>query len=641
MIGTSHVNGLSPAARPHQWPTNGGFSPRLAPSARHRHTALCAAFLSPPPRRAATAATPQRAGEPSWHRRARRRRGEARAWLRVAAASRLLQAHHSSYRCASPSGATMPNGASRGGKGSTGGGGKGGKGGGWGGKGGGPASDSPAWDCHICGLPANFGWRARCRGCDVTRKGKGDNGVAGVTSDKGRDGKTQSLAERQLKQMREEQKRLRLAHEEENKQLRDALARMRAKATGQKEKMPGEDEVDGDADEEMDTAADTYASWTEDERQKKLEEVRGGLAYIIGKHGEDSQEANGIREEMAAIQRASRDAKPFKAHRSLLERKRERLKEKQARDEADEARITSELEELETKRKNLRSAMEERGRQISQVEEELAELVRKALAEGDAAGAAGRNDDVSTTPWSAQAASATLRAMASKPGVPPEFAALLAHVFQAAQAMAEATAAACPTAGASPAEGGGNRNHRGNQQQQQQPQQQKQPQSPAAAAEPGAGQGTSAGNAVVGEGGKGSFSSAAIPPLAPQGRWAKGAANAKTDCGNGTNDGDMQVDAVGADDDETAADHRGNLDENEAELVEEEALGSGIDEGVSESINKLPMADQAKLRAALGARGGRRRAKEGNQETGASGIRDRERSPRPTKGGGGQNDAQA
>ncbi len=342
--------------------------------------------------------------------------------------------------------------------------------------------------------------------------------MAGVTSEVSRGGKP-TLAERQLKQMREEQKRQRQAHEEERRQLREALARMRVEAASRKDKVPGENEGDGDADEEMDTAADTYAAWTEEERQKKLEEAKGGLAYIIGKHGEDSQEANSIREEMAAIQRASRDAKPFKAHRSMLERKRERLKDKQTRDEAEEARITLELEEHEAKRKDLRSAMEERGKQIGQVEEELAELVKKALAEGDAAGAAGRTDEDNSAPWTAQSASATLRAMANRPGVPPEFAALLAHVYQAAQAIADATAASRPSAGAPPAEGSENKNHRGNQQQQQQPQQPKQPQSPAAAAEPGAGQATSAGKTAAGsEGGKGSFSTAAAPPLAPQGR---------------------------------------------------------------------------------------------------------------------------
>ncbi len=43
----------------------------------------------------ARAATAPRLSEPAWHRRARRRRGDARALLRVAAAARLVAAHHS------------------------------------------------------------------------------------------------------------------------------------------------------------------------------------------------------------------------------------------------------------------------------------------------------------------------------------------------------------------------------------------------------------------------------------------------------------------------------------------------------------------------------------------------------------------
>jgi hypothetical protein len=461
--------------------------------------------------------------------------------------------------------------------------------------------------------------------------------VAGTTSEASR-GTKPTLAERQVKQMREEQQRQRQAHAEETRQLREALARMRVEAANRKDKAPVADDGEDDADEEADTATDTYAAWTEEERQRKLEEAKGALAYIISKHGEDSHEANSIREEVAAIQRASRDAKPYKAHRSMLERKRERLKDKQTRDEAEEARITLEIDELEAKRKTLRAAMEERGKQLGQVEEELAEVVKRALAEGEAAGAAGRIDEDNSAPWSPQAATATLRAMANKPGVPPEFAALLAHVFQAAQAIADATAASRPCA-TPPAEGSGNKHHRGDQQQQQ-PQQPKQPNSPAAAAEPGAGQPTSAGKTAAGsEGGKGSLSAAAAPPLAPLGRWAKGAAGAVASGGNKDDGGGMQVDAEGADDVQATALDKGTTEENEAELEEEESFGPGIDEGVSESIRKLPMADQAKLKAALGARGGRRSIRAGAQEPEAEEGRDRERSPRPTaKSGTGQGD---
>ncbi len=534
----------------------------------------------------------------------------------------------------------MPPGASRG-KGSANGGGKAGKGGG--GKGGGAAGDGPNWDCHICGLPANFGWRLRCRGCEAIKRGKWATGVAAATSDanRGSQPQQQSLAERQIKQLREEQRRQRLADEEEKKQLREALARMRVEAAGRKGKAPedddgGDDELEG---EEMDTSASKYASWTEEERQRKLDEAKGGLAYLISEYGEDSAEANNTREKISAIQRASRDAKPFKAHRSLLERKRERLKEKQTRDEAEVAKITDEIEALEAKRKDLRSAVADRGKQITQIEEELAELVRRALAEGDAAGEAGRLDGDGTTPWSAQAASATLQALAAKPGVPPEFAALLAHVFQAAQALANAAASTGPAASSTAAERSESSNHRGDQQQQQQPPQQKQPPHPAAATEAGAKLGAGTAEASAAAGSKGGLSSAVHAPLAPQGRWARGTGSGAGDSGGKMEGDGMQVDAEGANGNQATAGATGNQADSEAELVEEEALGSGIDEGVTESISKLPAADQEKLRAALGARGGRRSLAKGEQGRGAAEGRDRERSPRPTtKGAGSQNE---
>ncbi len=593
-------------------------------------------------------ATPQRAGEPAWHRRARRQRGEARAWLRVAAAGRVLASHHSRQHHDRFAFVEMPNGATRG-KGSSSGGGKGGKGGGGGGKGGGPSSDSPQWDCHICGLPGNFGWRLRCRGCDAIRRGKGPTTVLPAAAEP-KNAHSPSLAERQVRQMREEQRKQRLADAEEKRQLREALARMRAEVEGRNGKVADEDDADVDVDE-MDVSTCVYASWTEDERKRKLDETRGGLAYLVSEFGEDSEQANSARDKISAIQRASRDAKPFKAHRGLLERKRERLKEKQVRDEAEVARLTAELEDLESKRKSLQATVDERSKQISDVETELAEVVKKALAEGDAAGDAGRGEDEATAPWSAQAASVTLQTMVAKPGIPPEFAALLGHVFQAAQALARATASPPPTTGPNTTEGTNGNGHRGDpQQQQQQPHQPRQAQHPpTAAAGPNAGQAASAGTAAAATGGKANLSGEAAGPLAPQGRWAKGANSGAGD-GSGqaqqqqqhqSGSNDMQVDAAGASGQPTTTGGDDNHEDNSEELVEEEALGSGVDEGVAASINKLPKADQRKLRAALGARGGRRRptaTEEGPTEEAPSG-RDRERSPRPTKGSGGQNDA--
>ncbi len=85
----------------------------------------------------------------------------------------------------------------------------------------------------------------------------------------------------------------------------------------------------------------------------------------------------------------------------------------------------------------------------------------------------------------------------------------------------------------------------------------------------------------------------------------------------------MQVDATGSIGNQANTGGTEDPEEDEPELLEEEALGANIDQGVAESINKLPAADQEKLNAALGARGGRRRAKEGEQGNGAAGGRDR------------------
>ncbi len=533
----------------------------------------------------------------------------------------------------------MPNGESRG-KNSSGGGGKGGgkgKSNHGGGKGGGvAASGGPVWDCHICGLPSNYGWRLRCRGCDAIRRNKGiGGGSVPAASDANRGGQQQSLAERQLRQLRDEQRKQRQADDEEKRQLKEALARLQKESSSRKTRGSGEEDGEGDEDgDDGEPPTDAYSSWTEEERQKKLEEARGGLAYFIGKYGEESAEASATREEISAIQRASRDAKPFKAHRSMLERKRERLLEKQKRDESEVAKITAELDELESKRKDLRGAIEERGRQIATVEEELAELVKRALAEGDAAGAAGRSEEDGSAPWSAQAATAALQSMAARPGVPPEFAALLAHVVQAAQAI---TRAATPT---TPTTETNSTDHRDGQQQQRQQQQQThqqgQPHQPGSAANSSTSQGTGAGRTAAGTGGKGGLSGATTTTLAPQGRWNK------TTGGNVGNNGarddgdDMQIDATGPNGGPAPVGDSGNPEEDEQELLEEGPLAVHIDEGVAESIGKLPVADQEKLKAALGARGGRRRPTEEEKENGAGGSRDRERSPRPTKGGQGQ-----
>ncbi len=582
----------------------------------------------------------------------------------MAAAGRLLEGHHSAQRPPSSHVQRMPDASSRG-KGGKGGGAKGGKG-----SAGGKGSNNntnKAWDCPLCSLPANYGWRLRCRGCDAYQHrpgGAGGGGPgAGTNDSQGNQNanRGQSFAERQLQRAKADQRKQRKdATERENKELRDEVARLRAAGGNGKagprhpataDKTSGEDdELDGD---DMDVSTNAYSEWTEEERQKQLEIARSGLTYYIAKYGDDAEETEEVRDEIASLERASRDAKPFKTHRGLLERKRERLRAKQDRDEGEVERIKAEQEELCTKLESLRSAMAERGKLLAQVEEELADLVKRALAEGDAAGPAGRQTDDSSAPWSPQAASAILQTLASKPGVPPEFAALLGHVYQAAQALAAASATAGPGAATAAAGTNGLQNS--------QPRGGRQPQ------KAGAGAGSSDEGGLL----------AAGPPnqLAPQGRWNKtgaptaGEAGATSAVSEGSSAGGQTAGARtgGGDSGGTPAATGGATaaaaaqgktgkptsteqksegaaaavqegSDQDPELIDAEMYDHELDGEVAASISNMPAAVQARLRAALGARGGRRRRGGGDEEDSSAGDRDRERSPRPTKAGGADGD---
>ncbi len=608
--------------------------------------------------------TAQRRGEPAWHRRERRARGNARALLRVAAAGRLLEGHHSAQRRSSSTVPRMPDASSRG-KGGKGGGAKGGKGG----AGGKSSSAGPgkSWDCPLCFLPANYGWRLRCRGCDAYQRrpdgvGGGGPGAANASGAHGGQSTNRGLsfAERQLQLAKNDQRKQRKdATERENKELREELARLRAAGGSGKassRQSAAADKASGDDDEfegdDMEISTNSYSDWTEEERQKRLEVAKSGLPYYIAKYGDDAEETEEVRDEIASLERASRDAKPFKTHRGLLERKRERLRARLEKDQGEIERIESEQEELRSKHEALQSAMAERSKLLAQVEEELAELVKRALAEGDAAGPAGRQGDDSSAPWSPLAASAILQTLASKPGVPPEFAALLGHVYQAAQALAAASAAAGPGAATAAA---GTHDLQANQ--------------PRAGRQPpktGAGAGVSDG---VG-------SLAAGPPsqLAPQGRWNKpgtsstGGSGATSAVSQGSGAGGQTAEAEAGGREsrgtpaatgaaaatsatgqtgkppsaeqktEGAATEGQDGSDQDPELIDAEMDDNEIDGEVAASIINLPTAVQARLRAALGARGGRRRRGGGDDGERSTGDRERERSPRPTKAAGADGD---
>ncbi len=148
-----------------------------------------------------------------------------------------------------------------------------------------------------------------------------------------RSGGGQTFAERQLQREKDEQKLLQQKKklQEETKRLREENKKMEAELEAARAATRnGAD--DGDSDCEMEASEGDYSTWSEDDRQRRLELARSGLAYATEAHGESPAEANRIRVEIEGLQRASREAKPFRAHRAQLERRRDRLRRQQERD---------------------------------------------------------------------------------------------------------------------------------------------------------------------------------------------------------------------------------------------------------------------------------------------------------------------
>jgi hypothetical protein len=498
----------------------------------------------------------------------------------------------------------MPNGAARG-KGASGAGGGGG-GGGKGAVGGGGGQDGGRWTCRICQLADNFAWRTRCRGCESYRV-RGEGGPLSSSAPP----RGPSLAERQVQLQRQAQRQQRASSAAERKlqaeveRLQQQLAAAQACPRAEHASARADVDEGGEGDPEAMDTADDYSAWTEEERRQQVDAARACLPYLVSKHGESSAEATNVREEIAALEKASRDSKPFKTHRAMLERKRDKLRARLKKDEEDLAKAEKEHEELKARMEEIRAGTAERSRDLASVEEELAELIKRALAEGDAAGEAGKTDDGGMAAWSAQAASATLQSLATRPGIPPELAALLAHVHQAVAAMAAAAAAAKPQ---QPPEGAAAAATKGS--------------GPPSAIPAEASGGTVAGTASAASGAQqsgqqgqqgGGAAAAADPAVAAQ--------LAAVDKSGGGG-------AVRAPAEPEAPANK----ESDEELVEADQ-GGAMDCDVEETLQRLPSHDQAKLRAAIRRGGWRGRAGGGGEGSQGAGREreDRERSPRPTK----------
>ncbi len=529
----------------------------------------------------------------------------------------------------------------------------GGKGGGKGAGGGGSGGGGDRWTCRMCGLGENFAWRTRCRGCEGYRR-RGEGGPLSVSPDptlspteraalqpqrqsQGAVGTGTTLAERQLQRQRDELRAQKRKADEEVKRLKEENGRLAANAEAARATNSGGAKGSGGGaveldigDEDMD-CADAYANWTEEERRDQLEVARGGLAYAIKRHGETSEEADTVRSEIEALQRASREAKPFRAHRSQLERRRDKLRRQQDRDGEEIARVEATIEEQQARLDELRAAVAERSKTLAGVEDELTELVKKALAEE------GKVEDESAA-WSAEAASNVFRTMAARPGIPPAVANLLEQVQLAVAAM---VAAAAPV----------QNDHQQQPQQQHQHKRQEAEPGPAAGAASAAGGGSSMSAAGV-------AAAAAPAVLGPQGRWAARGSQVSGAAANQAGTAGGHPGAAAADGATSTATATGCRDDGAAnatalappaanataesgkDLAEESTGADGLMEvDVEASIVKLPMEDQAKLRRALKARGGVGRGGRADVED-RDRSRERERSPRMARKSGAEEDDQ-
>ncbi len=371
---------------------------------------------APPPLAGLGLTATIRSAEPAWHRRQRKKRGEARTLLRIAAAADLLNRHHS---------AQMPfpqNGS------------------------GGERKESiistmrdGKWDCNICGTAGNWATRYKCRACTAYGPkgaggyGKGGGGKNGNSGGKGGGyryggllagspgglrpgggvgGGATTFAQAQLQKQHED---LRLQKQKEefkkreetlktaNQKLQRELAA--AKAQGSKGR---------DDDDEMD---DEDEQDSEEKRQERIEAAQKALPYLALHFGEESDQVRKAKSEIDGLQRASREAKPYKTHRGQLERRLERLQRQQARAREEEDEILVEVERAQERLNKVRAAIAEREKSMAAVDDELKELLRKAISEGES-GDQGPLQAAGDPNKAWDTINSTLAEMVSQPGVP-------------------------------------------------------------------------------------------------------------------------------------------------------------------------------------------------------------------------------
>ncbi len=440
------------------------------------------------------AATAQRADEPAWHRRQRRRRAQARVLVRVAAAKALLSGHHSAQHRGGD-GASMykrvafipdvPRGVH-------------------------PSRGIRPWSCH-CGEADNWLCRPRCKGCGREqprsiaaeakrvaeqcrrereerrrspsrgrsrerrrrgseqersqsrgrndggggkKKGNGGGGSGGGGGSSGngggdggggggggQGGQSKSYAEAAR---RADELRRQLAAE---RREREALVKKLAAATASKDAKDcdadhgplddGDDEVDDDASKEL--------------RMQQLLTVIEGLEPVVS---EDDPKLVALRGERESLARARQEGKPLKTQLIAIDRKLERKRAAIKKLEARQSAAWAAYEEARRTAEALDKESDDLNAELDALEKDKKLLLRREL-EGDG-GAGTREEDAH---W--EGTVDAIRTRLQVPGVHPELASAVAATLELLRQQCLQLPAVVPPAaaeagggGARPSEGG-------------------------------------------------------------------------------------------------------------------------------------------------------------------------------------------
>ncbi len=430
------------------WPARSGAGPLLgavwcplAPSPVGALLLGCGAAQSAAtveaPRRPSGRRPPSaRTAEASWHRRARRQRQQARAFVALDRARRVLSAHHgggvsSNAEFALPSVPFRDDFADM----------LYGKGGGF-----------TNWDCHICGKPDNHGSRTRCRQCEAYPKpgarrplggGKGAGGKKGGGGKLGNGitmahagGKNSAhlgdFAEKQLQAQRAHQAQAAYKANEkllqDQRRRNDALLEQNRKLLREVAEAKNKKDI-GDDDEDMEEGPEELSA---EDRRARIEKIRASLPYLEENFGPESELFKGAQDELEYHNKAIREAKPYKTHRTILERKVERLKRQQDKDREHLSELREAAEEIAGKITTTIAAIADRDRELESAESELKELLLRAVGEEGPGGATQPAIDPSQG-WDSVVHAVTQ--LTRQPGVPPEVAGQLDGLFGQLRSM--------------------------------------------------------------------------------------------------------------------------------------------------------------------------------------------------------------